>query len=159
MNSQNKIIALPRLKGIIARLRKRKKIAFTNGCFDILHFGHINYLEKAKKPGRLLIVAVNSDASVKKLKGKGRPVNGQRERTKDLAALSCVDFVTVFGEQTPEKTIHVLKPDILIKGADWKGKEVAGARFVRSCGGKVEFVPYVNGFSTTKIIQAIAKSR
>ena len=158
MNSQNKIVTLSKLRKIVARLHRRKKIAFTNGCFDILHFGHTGYLEKAKKPDRLLIVAVNSDASVKKLKGKGRPVNAQRERTRVLAALSCVDFVTVFREQTPEKTIQALKPDILIKGADWEGKEITGARFVRSYGGKVEFIPYINGFSTTKIIRAIAKS-
>ena len=156
MNSRKKILTLPALQTTVRRLRREgKTIAFTNGCFDILHFGHLSYLESAKKNGRILVVGINSDASVKKIKDPRRPIVPQKERAFLLAGLACVDFVGIFNEATPVKLIEAVKPDVLIKGADWKGKEVAGAEFVRSYGGRVEFIHYLKGFSTTNIIQSI----
>lgn len=158
MTSKNKIIkSHAALKKIVLRLQKKgKKVAFTNGCFDILHFGHVSYLEEAKKPGRILIVGLNSDTSVRKIKGPKRPIVGQSERARVMAGLVCVDYVTIFNEETPYNLIKILAPDILIKGADWKGKKVAGADIVSARGGKVEFIKYVKHFSTTNIIKAIA---
>lgn len=158
MNSQYKILKLAQLKKVVAHLRKQKKtIAFTNGCFDILHYGHVQYLEGAKRPGRVLVVGLNSDSSLRGLKGKNRPIVTQRQRARLLAALTCVDYITIFNENTPYKTIAAIKPDVLIKGADWKGKGVVGADIVKKYGGRVEFVRYVKGFSTTNIIETILK--
>jgi D-beta-D-heptose 7-phosphate kinase/D-beta-D-heptose 1-phosphate adenosyltransferase len=154
----SKILSLNALKKKIATLhRQGKKIALTNGCFDILHFGHVSYLEQAKKPNRILIVALNSDASVRSIKGPKRPIVGQKYRAGLLAALSCVDFVTIFNEDTPLKVIKTLKPDVLIKGADWKGKEVVGKDVVENNGGKMEYIRFVSGLSTSNIIQTIAQ--
>jgi len=154
---RSKIIGLSKLKSELARLRKAgKTIAFTNGCFDILHYGHVSYLEKAKKGNRVLVVGLNSDASVRRLKGPTRPVNPQKARAGVLAALSSVDFVTVFNEDTPIKLIRALSPDVLIKGADWKGKPVVGADVIKANGGKVEFITFVDNFSTTKIIEKMS---
>ena len=157
MNSQKKVIdKLATLQKIILRLRKQgKTIVFTNGCFDILHLGHVSYLEAAKKPNRILIVAVNSDGSVRKIKGKNRPIARQGERARVLAALACVDYVTIFNEETPYRLIKALKPDVLIKGADWKGKDVIGRDIIKPYGGKVELIKYLNRYSTTRIIQTI----
>ena len=158
MNSQRKIQTLSSLKKNLQQLhRQGKTIAFTNGCFDILHFGHISYLEKARAKDRILIVGVNSDASVRRIKGPRRPIVPQRERARVLAALACVDFVTIFDEDTPLKVIESLKPDILIKGADWKGKDVVGSDVVKSCGGRIELVRYLSKFSSTNIIEKIVK--
>lgn len=161
MNKKTKIATLSRLKRIVLSLRKKhrqKKIAFTNGCFDILHFGHVSYLEKAKRDNRVLIVGLNSDRSVRKLKGKGRPINPQSKRAAVLAALACVDYVTVFNGNTPREVIRALQPDILVKGADWKGKQVAGSDIVKARGGRVEFIRFVNGFSTSRLIAAIKRA-
>ncbi len=136
---------------------RRRKVVFTNGCFDILHKGHIAYLQKAKKLGDLLVVGMNSDASVKRLKGKGRPVNSQKDRALVLSALRCVDRVVLFSEDTPEKLIRKIRPDVLVKGGDWKKKDVVGAPFVESYGGKVWLLPYIKGFSTTEILAKIQK--
>lgn len=130
-------------------------IAFTNGCFDILHVGHVSYLEKAKGQGRILIVGLNSDASVRRLKGRGRPVNNQAARAKVLAALACVDYVCLFSEDTPLRLIKVVSPDILIKGADWKKNKVVGADHVQSTGGRVELIKFVKGYSTSAILRTI----
>lgn len=158
MNSQKKIVKLARLKSIVPRLRRQGRvIAFTNGCFDILHFGHVRYLEAAKKRDRVLIVGLNSDRSVKKIKGPGRPILGEKERASILAALECVDYVTIFPEPTPLKVITALKPDILIKGADWKGRKIVGSDVVKPYGGKEEFIHYWKNFSTTNIIQSVLK--
>lgn len=158
MNSQKKIVTLARLKNIVARLRRQGRvIAFTNGCFDILHFGHVRYLEAAKKRGRVLIVGLNSDRSVKKIKGPRRPIVGEKERAGLLAALECVDYVTIFPEPTPLKVIEALKPDILIKGADWKGQRIVGSDVIRAYGGREEFIHYWKNFSTTNIIQSVLK--
>ena len=155
MDTYKKILKLSNLKRKILRLRSQgQTIAFTNGCFDILHFGHVSYLEKAKK-NRILVVGLNSDQSIRKIKGPQRPIIKEAYRAGLLAALECVDFVTIFNEETPYSVIKVLKPDILIKGADWKGKKIVGADLVKSYGGKVEYVSYVEGCSTTKIIEKI----
>ncbi len=157
MNSHQKIIKEPRhLKNILSRLRKQRKlVAFTNGCFDILHLGHIRYLESAKKPNRVLVVAVNSDSSVRKIKGSKRPITSQNQRAGVIAALHCVDYVTIFSESTPFRLIKILQPDILIKGADWKGQDVIGSDIVKSYGGRVELIKYLDGYSTTNIIKSI----
>ena len=135
-----------------------RKIAFTNGCFDILHSGHISYLEQAKRSNRILIVGLNSDRSVRKIKGPKRPYMNEKARAVLLAALACVDYITLFNEETPIKLIDAVKPDILIKGADWKNKGAVGGDSVRANGGKVEYIKYIPGFSSTDIINRIAKS-
>ena len=152
-----KILTLSSLTRVLQKLRRQgTKIAFTNGCFDILHFGHVSYLQEAAKgKNRVLVVAINSDESVRTIKGEGRPIVPQKERAALIAALACVDYVTIFNEPTPLKVIETLKPDVLIKGADWKGKEVAGADFVKSHGGRLEFIKYIAGFSTTQLIESI----
>lgn len=155
MNS--KVKSSSGLSQILARARSRgKKIVFTNGCFDIIHPGHVTYLSKAKKLGDLLVIGLNSDASVRAIKGRGRPINDQISRAIVLSALSFVDYITIFGESTPEKLIRKLRPDILVKGADWKGKDIAGADFVKSCGGRVVMIPFVKGFSTTSVIKKMS---
>ena len=136
---------------------KRKKIVFTNGCFDILHKGHVSYLQKAKKLGDLLIVGMNTDASIRRLKGSGRPVNHEKDRAFVLSSLACVDRVVFFKEDTPEKLIRKVRPDVLVKGGDWKKKDVVGASFVESYGGSVKLIPFVKGFSTTGILGKIQK--
>ncbi len=158
MNTDKKIVSLAALKRNISRLRRQgKTIAFTNGCFDILHYGHVSYLESAKKHNRVLIVGLNSDSSVKKIKGSKRPIIKQKERAVLLAALACVDFVVIFKEETPLNLIRAVKPDVLIKGADWKNKTAVGSDIVKSYGGKMEFIKYLSNFSTTNIIETIAK--
>lgn len=140
----------------IHRLREEgKKIVFTNGCFDIIHAGHVDYLEKAKSLGDFLIVGLNSDSSVRRLKGKDRPVNPQEHRKRVLEGLKAVDMVIIFEEDTPEKLIKEIKPDILVKGGDWKIENIVGADFVMSYGGKVCTIDFVYDTSTTKIIQKV----
>lgn len=158
MTTKNKILKLSTLKRKISMFRQDgKMIAFTNGCFDILHYGHVNYLEQAKGKDRILIIGLNSDVSVKKIKGPGRPINSQMNRAGVLAALQCVDFVVIFDQETPYEVIQTLEPDVLIKGADWKGKGAAGSDVVKARGGKVEFVTLVPNLSTTKTINTIAQ--
>jgi len=148
----NKILKLPALlKKLPALRRQGKTIAFTNGCFDLMHIGHVKYLEDARRGNRVLIVGLNSDASISRIKGPHRPIVVQKSRAAVLAALESVDFVVIFNEDTPYKTIAAIKPDILIKGADWKGKSVVGEDLVK----KTEFVKYIPGFSTTHIIEKI----
>lgn len=130
-----------------------KKIVFTNGCFDLLHVGHVRYLQEARKLGDALVVGINSDASVKRLKGPTRPVQNEQDRAEILAALEAVDLTVLFVEDTPENLIHQVKPDILVKGGDWKIDSIVGAPFVMSYGGKVMSLQFVDGKSTTKIIE------
>ena len=130
-------------------------VVFTNGCFDILHRGHVTYLQKAASLGDHLIVGLNSDDSVKMLKGEDRPVNRENDRSFMLAALRCVDDVVVFGEETPEKLLSHLKPDILVKGGDYKAEEVAGRQYA----GSVEILPFVDGYSTTGVIKKIKREK
>jgi rfaE bifunctional protein nucleotidyltransferase chain/domain len=151
---KSKIIKSSQLSTLCRRLRsQRKKIVFTNGTFDILHLGHVTYLQKAKKTGDVLIVGVNSDQSVKSYKTPDRPINPEKDRMAVLAALECVDYVVLFTEPTPIRLILAAKPDVLVKGADWKKSQIAGAREVESWGGKVKLVGLVPGRSTTAIIQ------
>ena len=150
-----KITALARE---IERLRKkRKRIVFTNGCFDILHAGHIHYLEKAKSLGDILVVGLNSDNSVRKIKGAGRPLIGEKDRAYVLAALEIVDFVVIFGEETPLRIIKTIKPDVLVKGADWRAEDIIGRNFVSSYGGQTKRIFFKKGYSTSKIISLIKK--
>jgi D-glycero-beta-D-manno-heptose 1-phosphate adenylyltransferase len=132
-----------------------KRIVFTNGCFDILHIGHARYLFEARCLGDHLIVAINSDRSVSAIKGPGRPVNKQDERAEMLAALGFVDSVFVFDEETPLKAIESLMPDILVKGGDWKVQDIVGSDIVCAAGGTVRSLPFVDGYSTTGIINKI----
>lgn len=134
---------------------KNETIVFTNGCFDILHAGHITYLEKAKKQGNHLIIGLNSDNSVKKLKGETRPIVHQEDRAKILAALSCVDAVTIFDQETPLHLIQDIKPDILVKGNDYTEEQVVGSKDVKSWGGQVSLIPLLEGRSTTRIINQL----
>jgi D-beta-D-heptose 7-phosphate kinase/D-beta-D-heptose 1-phosphate adenosyltransferase len=138
---------------LAARRRLGQRVAFTNGCFDILHAGHVQYLQEARSQGDLLVVGLNSDASVRGLKGAGRPVNPVEARAFVLAGLEAVNFVTVFDEPTPLELIHSLRPDVLVKGADYTREEVVGADFVESYGGRVHLAGLRAGFSTTRLLQ------
>ena len=137
--------------------RAGKKIVFTNGCFDILHVGHARYLQKARRLGDLLVVGINSDTSVKKLKGPGRPVNPEGARAEVLAALSCVDYVVSFSEDTPLKLIERVRPHFLVKGGDWSKADIVGADAVESYGGHVRTIPFVPGFSSSRTLEKIKK--
>ncbi len=153
MGIGKKIRSHAALARTLASLRRKKKVVFTNGCFDILHLGHVKYLERARRLGDILVVGLNSDKSVRAIKGKGRPINSERARAMVLASLSFVDYVTIFSDDTPERLIQKLKPDILVKGADWKSKDIVGADFVRKRGGRVARVSFVKGYSTTSAIK------
>ena len=156
--SGTKIISSAGLKRKVSRLKQNgKRIVFTNGCFDILHYGHVKYLQDARRKGDYLVVAVNSDSSIKKIKAKNRPVIGQADRLKTVSALASVDFVVLFNEDNPLKVIKALKPDILIKGADWSKQKIIGADFVESYGGKVLTVNLVKGRSTSALIEKIVR--
>lgn len=155
---KEKIKSLSALSGIIKKKQKAgKKIVFTNGCFDILHRGHAQYLEAAAKKGDLLVVGVNSDSSVRKIKGRNRPIVSGQDRAGLVAALKSVDFVVIFKETTPLKVIKALKPDVIVKGADWSPENIVGAKFVKSYGGKVLTIKLLAGRSTTALIKKIAK--
>ncbi|MCS6823675.1 MAG: D-glycero-beta-D-manno-heptose 1-phosphate adenylyltransferase [Cytophagaceae bacterium] len=160
MKTEQKIIpTLEHLRSLTKTWKNQgHTIVFTNGCFDILHLGHVDYLEKAKQLGSKLIVGLNTDRSVKKLKGHSRPVNPEYARARVLAALTFVDAVILFDDDTPLALIQDLKPDILVKGADYNLKNIVGADIVLAYGGKVETIPLVNGFSTTDIISKLAQT-
>ena len=153
-----KIKNLPGLKRALRKYKAKKKIVFTNGCFDLLHAGHVSYLEKARSLGDALIIGLNSDSSVKKLKGKSRPLIEQKNRARVLSALSCVDFIVIFSAPTPLSLIKKIKPNVLVKGGDWKIKDIVGADFLRSYGGTVKSLPYLKGFSTKGLIKKIKSS-
>ena len=141
---------------ILDTLRKKgKKVVFTNGCFDILHVGHVRYLKEAKGYGDILIVAVNSDSSVKTIKGDKRPIVSQSERAEVVAALEMVDYVTMFDEDTPYNVIKKLQPDVLIKGGDWTIDRIVGRDIVEARGGKVIAIPFIKGASTTGIVERV----
>ena len=133
----------------------RRKMVFTNGCFDVLHYGHVHYLLQAKALGDILVVGLNSDDSVRRLKGPTRPINGEKERAFVLAALSCVDYVVVFEEDTPKELIETVRPDVLVKGGDYALDQIVGADFVTRNGGTVTTLPFVEGFSSTRIIEQL----
>lgn len=155
--ARDKIKSKAALVSILNKQRPRKRIVFTNGCFDILHYGHIKYLEDAKRLGDILVVGLNADASVKKIKGKRRPIINQSDRARILSALASVDYVTVFNEDTPRSLIEALSPDVLVKGGDWKKGEIVGADFICARGGRVVTIPYIRGRSTSKIIEKIRR--
>ncbi|MFB0565098.1 MAG: D-glycero-beta-D-manno-heptose 1-phosphate adenylyltransferase [Candidatus Aminicenantaceae bacterium] len=148
------------LKKIREQLKRQgKKVVFTNGCFDILHGGHIHLFKEAKKYGDILIVALNDDASVKKIKGSSRPIFSLTERLEVLEAVEYIDYLTFFSEETPQKIISFLLPDVLIKGGDWELNEVIGRTEVERAGGKVVTIPYLKGYSSSVIIKKIVDSR
>jgi len=154
--SNKKIKSLKQLVKIRRQLKKKKKkVVFTNGCFDILHRGHIECLRKAKSFGDVLIVALNSDSSVRKIKGEKRPILSQNDRAEIIASLEMVDYVLIFSEETPYKVIARLAPDVLVKGADYKKGEIVGKDIVESSGGRVVKVRQVPGRSTRNIIRRI----
>lgn len=146
-----RLAALARVSG--------KTIVFTNGCFDLIHAGHVDYLEKAKGFGDILILGLNSDGSVRRLKGKGRPVHAAKDRLKVVAGLEAVDYVTLFPEDTPLNLIKAVRPHVLVKGADWKEDQIAGAREVRSWGGRVKRIRLLSGRSTTGTLAKIKRVR
>ncbi len=133
--------------------RKKNRLVFTNGCFDVLHRGHVYYLSRAREMGDLLVIGLNSDDSVTRLKGEGRPVNDQQSRAEVLGALGFVDYIILFEEDTPMKLLTTLRPDILVKGGDYKLEEVVGHQEVITYGGKVTTIPVVEGYSSTSIIK------
>jgi len=153
-----KVKTLPELVRILKKLRqKKKKIVFTNGCFDILHAGHIAYLTKARSMGDVLVIGLNSDSSVRRLKGKKRPVVKEKNRAAVLSALGLVDFIVIFSSLTPFNLIKVIRPDVLVKGGDWKVKNIVGSNIVKSYGGRVKSLPYIKGFSTKDLIRKIRR--
>jgi D-beta-D-heptose 7-phosphate kinase/D-beta-D-heptose 1-phosphate adenosyltransferase len=152
------MVTADELEGILNETRQRgTRIVMTNGCFDILHAGHVSYLEEAKTLGDQLIVAVNDDASVARLKGASRPINPLADRMAVLAGLASVDWVVPFSEDTPERLIERLKPDVLVKGGDWRVDQIAGADHVLARGGKVRVLAFKPGRSTTGVIEAIRR--
>lgn len=152
----NKILKREDLRKKLEELRNSgKKIAFTNGCFDILHVGHVRYLREARKTADVLVLALNSDSSVRSIKGEKRPLLNENERAELLAALEFVDFVTIFPELTPLELINYLKPDVLIKGGDWPEEKVVGREEIKKWGGRVAIIPEVEGKSTTNIVEKI----
>lgn len=154
--ARNRVIPLRSLIPIVRKFqRDGKRVAFTNGCFDLLHVGHLDTLERARRLADCLVVAVNSDRSVRRLKGPGRPIVPARERARLVAALKPVDYVTIFSEDTPERIIRLLSPDVLVKGGDWHPHAIVGRKWVESHGGRVVVVPYRSGHSTTRLIRSI----
>lgn len=152
----NKICSLITLMEERQRLKRAgKRVVFTNGCFDLLHPGHVRYLQEARGLGDALIVALNSDRSVRELKGPGRPILTQEERSEVMAALGCVDYVIVFDEPTPREVIGALLPDVLVKGGDWGVDRIVGREEVEAAGGQVLSLPFVEGCSTTDVIGRI----
>lgn len=153
---QGKILILPTLHTILERQKQiNRKVVFTNGCFDILHEGHVSYLEAARRQGDLLVIGLNDDASIRSIKGPDRPMNNEASRARVLAALGCVDYVVLFGDDTPLHLITTLQPDVLIKGADWPIDQIVGAKEVLADGGQVKTIEFVGTFSTTGLIEKI----
>jgi len=150
----SKIKNLTQLKKQRATWKRQKKtVVFTNGCFDIIHFGHVSYLRKAKAMGDVLVIALNTDASVRKNKGPSRPINSQKDRAEVLSEFVSVDSIIFFSDETPERLIRSLKPDVLVKGADWAIKDIAGASFVQGYGGSVRLIKFQAGRSSSNIIK------
>ena len=149
---ESKIITISQCKEI---RNEEYNVVFTNGCFDVLHRGHITYLAAARDLGDCLVVGLNSDASVKRLKGENRPINNEKDRALLLAALSFVDYIIIFEEDTPKNLIEQVQPDILVKGGDYKIEDIVGADFVQSHGGEVLTIEFVDGYSSTKIINVL----
>ena len=143
------------LKEKISVDRQGKKLVFTNGCFDILHVGHVRYLQEARNCGDVLVVALNTDQSVRKLKGPERPIQSEKDRAEILSALGCVDYTFLFSEDTPERVIKEIQPDVLVKGGDWAISEIVGSDFVLANGGEVKSLNFVDGRSTTNVVEKV----
>lgn len=155
--SLSRKIITPEAWLVLRRQNLFDTVVFTNGCFDILHRGHIEYLTESREQGDCLVVGLNTDASVKRLKGESRPVNCQEDRALMLAALESVDYVILFDEDTPEQLIRIVNPDMLVKGGDYTPEQIAGAEFVMKNGGSVLTIPFVEGYSTTKTIEKLSR--
>ena len=155
MTNADKIVSKEKAAALVDVWKQSGEVVFTNGCFDILHLGHIDYLEKAKQLGSKLVVGLNTDASVKRLKGPDRPLNNEYARARMLAALACTDAVILFDEPTPLELITDIKPDVLVKGSDYTIDTIVGADIVIENGGSVKTIDLVNGYSTTGIIEKI----
>lgn len=154
----DKIKSRPELAHIIRQQKKEgRKIVFTNGCFDIIHPGHLSYLATAKALGDILVIGVNSDESVKRLKGNNRPILNQNERTLILSYMEMIDYLCIFDEDTPYELIKAIEPDILVKGGDWAVENIVGKDILEAYGGKVISIPYLEGASTTNIVERIIK--
>ena len=151
------LTTLKKLLSKLKTLRKRKKVVFTNGCFDIIHAGHVRYLKKAKALGDVLVVGLNSDSSVKKIKGETRPIVKQKDRGEVLSALTSVDYVVVFNDPTPIKLIEAIQPDVLVKGADWKRGSIVGEEVLKTYKGKIARIKLAKGRSTSDIVGKILK--
>ncbi len=155
-----KLKTLTELVSTVQELRRQgKRVVFTNGCFDLLHRGHVRYLDEAKGLGDVLVVAINSDASVRALKGPDRPVMSHEERAELVAALAAVDYVLIFEELDPEKVIGALEPDLLVKGGDWQEEQVIGRQIVEGRGGRVCTLPYVEGASSSQLLRRIREGK
>ncbi len=155
---KRKILNNAQLQSQLAIWRfQNKKIVFTNGCFDIIHAGHIDYLSKAKDLGDILFIGLNTDDSVRRLKGENRPVNDENARAVILAAMQFVDAVVLFDEDTPYELIKIVQPDILVKGSDYKPEDIVGADIVLAKGGEIKTIDFLNGYSTSRIIERIRK--
>jgi D-beta-D-heptose 7-phosphate kinase/D-beta-D-heptose 1-phosphate adenosyltransferase len=153
-----KILSIDQLRSERERLRRLgNRVVFTNGCFDLIHPGHIRYLQEARRLGDALIVALNSDRSVRELKGEKRPILDQNERAEVMAALNCVEYVTIFEEPTPREIIAALLPDVLVKGGDWDLDRIVGRDEVEAAGGEVLSLPFIEGCSTTDLIERIVR--
>ena len=153
---KNKLKTWEEIAIIIKNLKSQnKKTVFTNGCFDILHSGHVQYLTEAKELGDILILGLNSDSSVKRLKGKDRPINNEQERAVVLSALYSISYIVIFEDDTPYKLINHIKPDILVKGGDWKPEDIVGSDIVSSYNGEVKSLSFIEGKSTTDIINKL----
>ena len=156
MNAAEKVLDRNTLKEKVDSLRQAgKRVVFTNGCFDLLHIGHVRYLQEARKLGDCLVVAVNSDSSVQQIKEPGRPIIPEGQRAEVVAALGCVDWVTIFAESDPLVLIRLLKPNVLVKGTDWSEEEIVGAPEVREAGGQVLRIPVEPGSSTSVILEKV----
>jgi rfaE bifunctional protein nucleotidyltransferase chain/domain len=159
LDYKSKIRTVRQLKPILSRLQRRgRRVVFTNGCFDLLHIGHLRYLQRARRFGDRLVVAINSDASVRKIKGPRRPLLPEAERAEVLAALTCVDYVTIFNQPDPLAIVKALRPDVLIKGSDWGTNRIIGREIVEGRGGRVRRVPLVKGVSTSRLIEKIIRT-
>ncbi len=154
-----KLVSKTQLSQILTKLRNEKKtIVMTNGCFDILHVGHVRYLQKTKTFADVLILALNSDKSVRAIKGEGRPINNENDRAEVLSALECVDYVVLFDENSPAELLKFVKPDIYTKGADYTLETLPETKVVQGFGGRIEFIDFVEGKSTTNVIAQIKKN-
>ncbi|OQW50349.1 MAG: glycerol-3-phosphate cytidylyltransferase [Proteobacteria bacterium SG_bin7] len=152
-----KVVSVDELRNHLSPLRKNKKVVFTNGCFDILHVGHVSYLRRARHLGDFLVVGLNADVSVRRLKGPTRPVQCEEDRATILSALECVDYVVLFSEDTPKDLIEKVNPDVLVKGGDWPVDKIVGADYVISIGGQVKSLPFIEGKSSSSILEKVKK--